>query len=1207
MASAAASPRGTCLLEKQLTCSICMDVFVDPVTTACGHTFCKKCLDFNCKYRNSECPLCRTFLMNTGAVNIVLREIIQQRQSEESEKNKKSIFTGQDGGVACDICTDQKLQAEKSCLVCLASYCSTHLQNHASTQRLKGHKLVAPVKNLDDRACLKHGRPLELYSKKQQRCICVRCLEEGPQEVVSTEDEWEKKKVELENAKTELEAKIQKRETQLVELSQSVKSCQDQLENEWWDIEAVFAAVLSIVEEAREEALQPLKDRREVVEKEAEDLQQDLEEEISRFQTTISELEDISTLEDHIHFLQNYPSLQNLDDIKDWAEVQLDTSLFFGTMRKTTAIMKEKVQQELEKLTSIELKRIPKFTVDVKLDPATAHQCLVLSEDGKEVKDGQEDAGVDDASERFDMFGSVLGLNGFTSGRSYWEVEVGNKPGWDLGVARGDANRKGKLTLNPDNGYWATVHYEDDQYAALTAPPLLLPLLLKPETVGVFVDYEEDIVSFYNITARSHIYSFTGCLFSGGELYPYFSPHRKQDDGSADPLIISSVKQREQIMVVSTLNTFDMSFQVCVCGWSKVTSYHGLRTHQGKMGCTQRGVRIPERNTMTFMPQITFKESPIYLNEPERNIFTWSAGSDESLQVCGCGWSKVTTYQGLRIHQGKMGCTEKGVRIPERKSYPPLIPFTGRPIQLTEPVMTSIESYDSDEYPLFCECGWMEMTYQGLRIHQGKKGCMQNGVRVPERRSYPRQTPPTGGPIQLSEPDNFIPPPIDHSPQTLNGHIHPAAAVITAAETREPFFQTPEPPPRHQTTTNTYRPRRALEFSTGAEQVEAQMFDLLKRHAGELLQLHPVNQITTPPMTAVPPREEEEEKQRKVEKLRMKAKQDNKRAELQQKIQMTELKMAEVELSVKGLTVSLDTEWLEINNVFSKMMKVVQDARQRSLQPVEERREKVKREGNDLLQGLKRETVKLQNSIAELDGNPDLQISPDEPTDWNNTSVDTSFSFGSLRTTTSAMMEQIQLHLEELSSVELKRFPTFAVDVKLDPATAHHCLSLSDDGKEVQDGGKYQEVHDTPERFDMFGSILGLNGLSSGRSYWEVEVGKKTGWDLGVARGDANRKGKLSLNPDNGYWATVHCEDDQYAALTDPRVRLSLRDKPQKVGVFVDYEEGLVSFYDTTARSHIHSFTECLFGGEIFPYFSPHLQEDGQNAAPLIISPVERQ
>lgn len=184
------------------------------------------------------------------------------------------------------------------------------------------------------------------------------------------------------------------------------------------------------------------------------------------------------------------------------------------------------------------------FTADVKLDPATAHQRLVVSQDGKEVKDGGENQEVKDTPERFDTFGSILGLNSLSSGRSYWEVDVSNKTGWDLGVARSDANRKGKLSLDPENGYWVTVHYEGDKYAALSAPPVLLQLDEKTQKVGVFVDYEEGLVSFYNLTAQSHIYSFTESLFKV-ELLPYFSPHETQDDKNCDPLIISAVKQCE--------------------------------------------------------------------------------------------------------------------------------------------------------------------------------------------------------------------------------------------------------------------------------------------------------------------------------------------------------------------------------------------------------------------------------------------------------------------------------------------------------------------------------------------------------------------------------------------------------------------------------------------------------------------------------------
>lgn len=159
----------------------------------------------------------------------------------------------------------------------------------------------------------------------------------------------------------------------------------------------------------------------------------------------------------------------------------------------------------------------------------------------------------------------------------------------------------------------------------------------------------------------------------------------------------------------------------------------------------------------------------------------------------------------------------------------------------------------------------------------------------------------------------------------------------------------------------------------------------------------------------------------------------------------------------------------------------------------------------------------------------------------------------------------------------------------------------------MKDGGEEEaEADDNPERFDWFGSVLGVNCLTSGKFYWEVEVSNRNGWDLGVARGDASRKGQLVLTPEHGYWVTVHYEGEKYVALTAPPLLLFLKQKPKKVGVFVDYEEGLVSFYDVTAQSHIYSFTECSFGAKIFPYFSPHAKQGEKNADPLIISRVHR-
>ena len=114
-----------------------------------------------------------------------------------------------------------------------------------------------------------------------------------------------------------------------------------------------------------------------------------------------------------------------------------------------------------------------------------------------------------------------------------------------------------------------------------------------------------------------------------------------------------------------------------------------------------------------------------------------------------------------------------------------------------------------------------------------------------------------------------------------------------------------------------------------------------------------------------------------------------------------------------------------------------------------------------------------------------------------------------------------------------------------------------------------------------------------------MQVKEKTKWDLGVAKESINRKNYIFLGSENGYRTIWLRNTHFYAANDDPAVNFLLREKPQKVGVFGDCEEGQVSFFDVEARCHIYSFTGCTFTEKIYPYFCPCINDCMVKTLPL--------
>ncbi|KAM6940237.1 E3 ubiquitin-protein ligase TRIM39-like isoform 1-T1 [Xenentodon cancila] len=536
--------------EDQFLCSICQGVFTDPVTTPCGHNFCKTCIthhwDDNVLYK---CPICKEIFHTRPQLNVntFIREMVSEFRREVQQKSSSSSSEQQaaePGEVPCDVCTGTKLKALKSCLVCLLSYCETHLEPHLTAPRLRRHQLVEPVENLEDRICTKHDKHLELFCKNDQICVCMLCsvLDHKTHELVPLREEYEGKKAELEKTEAEIQQMIQKRQLKIQEIKESLKISNDAADREKAEGVQVFTDLKESVERSLKKFIKEMEDNQKTTEKQGEDLIKDLEQEISELKKRSSEVEQLSRSEDHLHLLQRFPSLKDAPPTKNWTEVRVHPSPYEGTVVRAVDQLEKNLRERMKKLFEVELRRIQKYDVDVTLDPDTAHPKLVLSDDGKQVYCADLWKKLPENPERFSYCVNVLGKQSFSSGRFYFEVQVKGKTRWDVGVARESVNRKGRITLRPQHGYWTVCLRNGDDYIALAGPPVRLSLRSPPEKVGVLVDYEEGLVSFYDVNAAALIFSFTGCSFKE-KLHLYFCPGLSDGGKNSAPLIICPVNQ----------------------------------------------------------------------------------------------------------------------------------------------------------------------------------------------------------------------------------------------------------------------------------------------------------------------------------------------------------------------------------------------------------------------------------------------------------------------------------------------------------------------------------------------------------------------------------------------------------------------------------------------------------------------------------------
>ncbi|XP_028993576.1 zinc-binding protein A33-like [Betta splendens] len=547
-------------LEEQFRCCICLEIYTNPVSIPCGHNACLDCIEDYWDTKNKpDCPLCKEVFPQRPEprINHTFADII--------DILKRSISTPAEGGdaaaaappggwaprrvqsaeaPACDVCGDgAAAPCVKSCLVCQASYCDLHLWPHLRDPELQRHRLTEPATFPSSHLCRKHGEPLTMFCKNDRAPVCGKCSrrEHKQHKVVVMEKESNKVKAIVREKNVHVQKMIQTRLKKIEEIEKSVdlgkKITQREIENS----SQVCTLLISTIQRHRAELVQELERRQEEAEERADELLGDLRQEVNALQASDGELQLLEQAQDPLHVLQSFPSLSALPPDRDWAGVAVHADRCVGALRGAVSALVGVCRAAEKQLCAEEANKLNQYAVHVTLDPNTASDWLAVSADGKKVSCQKKRTPLPSSPLRFDSCVCVLGKQRFTSGRRFWVVQVGDKTDWDLGVARESINRKGLITVRPDSGYWAICRRKGGSLSACTGPSTPLHLHETPHKVGIFLDYDEGSVSFYDAEAKTHIYTYSGCGFSG-PLCPYFNPCVQDSGKNAAPLVICPVE-----------------------------------------------------------------------------------------------------------------------------------------------------------------------------------------------------------------------------------------------------------------------------------------------------------------------------------------------------------------------------------------------------------------------------------------------------------------------------------------------------------------------------------------------------------------------------------------------------------------------------------------------------------------------------------------
>ncbi|XP_039373473.1 zinc finger protein RFP-like [Mauremys reevesii] len=465
-------------LQEEATCPVCLEYFTEPVSLECGHNFCRACISqcWEGSDTAASCPQCR--------------ETVQQRNLRPNRQLANIL----------------------------------ELVKQLSLQAAKGAGR--------DGVCGEHQEALKLFCEEDQTPICVICRESRAHRAHTVVPIQEAAQEYKERIQAHLKTLREEREKLLGLKATGEGNSREylkQTQTERQKIVSEFQQLQQFLEEQERLLLAQLEKLDEEIVRIQNENVSKLSEQISHLSELISELEG-KCQKPASEFLQDVrTTLSRCEKGKFQQPEEISPELeerVSGFSQKTIVLMeilgkfKDTLPSELER------KRGELFgahrQVNVTLDPDTAHPNLVLSEDQKSVRGGDTRQQLPYTPERFDTALCVLGCEGFTSGRHCWEVEVGGRRDWAVGVARESVWRKGRISLSSEGGIWAVERHWLGHFQALTYCVTPLPLSRVPSRIRVCLDCDRGQVTFIDAGDEAPIFTFPPGSVPGKRIRPWF-------------------------------------------------------------------------------------------------------------------------------------------------------------------------------------------------------------------------------------------------------------------------------------------------------------------------------------------------------------------------------------------------------------------------------------------------------------------------------------------------------------------------------------------------------------------------------------------------------------------------------------------------------------------------------------------------------------